>query len=124
MTDQAELLAADVVLIGDVGNGNDLGELEHTAPAEALVLAELARRWAPHRPAPLPSKDEVPSRWSAGADTVHGMKVAVPAEIQDDERRVALVPDVIRKLLDAGLEVSGWRARRCVNGTRGSLACS
>ena len=34
------------------------------------------------------------------------MKVAVPKERDEDERRVALVPDTAKKLIAAGLEVS------------------
>jgi NAD/NADP transhydrogenase alpha subunit len=33
------------------------------------------------------------------------MRVAVPKEIKDGEKRVALVPDIISKLTKAGLEV-------------------
>jgi NAD(P) transhydrogenase subunit alpha len=34
------------------------------------------------------------------------MRLAVPREIRPDERRVALVPDAVRRLVEAGLEVS------------------
>jgi NAD(P) transhydrogenase subunit alpha len=33
------------------------------------------------------------------------MRIAVPKEIKDGEKRVALVPDIISKLTKAGLEV-------------------
>lgn len=33
------------------------------------------------------------------------MRIAVPREIRPDERRVALVPDAVRRLVEAGLEV-------------------
>ena len=33
------------------------------------------------------------------------MRIAVPREIKDGEKRVALVPDIISKLTKAGLEV-------------------
>ena len=34
-----------------------------------------------------------------------GMRVAVPLEIRDGEKRVALVPDIINKLTNLGLDV-------------------
>ena len=34
-----------------------------------------------------------------------GMRVAVPLEIRDGEKRVALVPDIINKLTRLGLDV-------------------
>ncbi|MDQ1603920.1 MAG: H+-translocating transhydrogenase subunit alpha, partial [Actinomycetota bacterium] len=34
------------------------------------------------------------------------MKVGVPAEVRDGERRVALVPDAVGRLVAAGLEVA------------------
>jgi proton-translocating NAD(P)+ transhydrogenase subunit alpha len=34
------------------------------------------------------------------------MRIAVPAETRPDERRVALVPDVVGKLTGAGFEVT------------------
>ena len=34
------------------------------------------------------------------------MKIAVPREIREGERRIALVPESCRKLVKAGIEVS------------------